>query len=652
MESLEKELHHAKKNHTGKVSSLEQALNQKQEKKNNLIMRHKDERTKQRNSHRERSIVQKRLLMNADIICSTLCGSGNSVMECFLRNPLHFSCVIVDEASQCCELDMLIPLRYLSSKLILIGDPLQLPATVKSQTAQEHGLGQSLFERLYNHFSQLNAEDNPVKMLQIQYRMLPQICQFPSQHFYGGKLLSASDMNTTFPFKPFLVFDVTVGHEESKEEGSIFNMAEASLVLKLCKVLLRDLKCSQIGVITPYKAQERIIKAQLKEALAGQEIDVGTVDGYQGKEKDVTLLSCVRAKNTSGSIGFLWSRQRMNVSLTRGKKALYILCHVESLKVSPDWSALIQSAVDRSAVVPVSNNNFDTIVRDIVKPPPPHAHPDQRTSSSDPSARTSSAKGRSGSSSGALSLPGEVSRSGTSVTVQRASSDCPSAAKVTTLGGGKEGGNPVRAEPCSMVRDPRDPSKYRSGHSTCTAVVNPLPRRTSEPSSSSSSSSSSFSSSSSKANLDAPGTVSRTFVRQHGSTRAGTRSEGGSDTNRGRGGDGWDRAKREADEENPGYGAKKAKMEGQQKAGESSSSSEAMCDGDGRSSAVAQNIPLCDIGWRPYGGERPRKAYANAAVVPRRPLPTIESSVVPRRRLSAREEIERKANRKTRKPGS
>jgi senataxin len=123
------------------------------------------------------------IIKEANIIVATLNYTGNSLFDCLNK---QVGVVVIDEAAQCIEVDSLIPLRFGCNKIVLVGDPEQLPATVKNQRAQENGLAQSLFERIYIHFKY--DDNNPIRMLYVQYRMHKDICTFPSKRFYKGKL--------------------------------------------------------------------------------------------------------------------------------------------------------------------------------------------------------------------------------------------------------------------------------------------------------------------------------------------------------------------------------------------------------------------------------------------------------------------------------
>ncbi|KAL5011407.1 hypothetical protein ScPMuIL_009958 [Solemya velum] len=260
----------------------------------------------------EREQIRRSLLLNADVICGTLSSIGSqALLEVFGNNGRkenfkpHFKCIIIDEATQACELDCLIPLQYGISKLVLVGDPEQLPPTVLSKKAAARNFGQSLFDRYYLFFKQ--QEKTPVIMLNTQYRMDEEICTFPSRYIYNSKLLtdrSVSSKSKSFPLYPYIVFDIEEGEEKSSQAGSICNLMEAEFTVQLCEFIVQTSKLvpEKIGIIAPYQKQKSILLGYLKDKhLSG--IEVGTVDGFQGREKHVIVLSCVRAKSASGTIG-------------------------------------------------------------------------------------------------------------------------------------------------------------------------------------------------------------------------------------------------------------------------------------------------------------------------------------------------------------
>ncbi|NXE25934.1 SETX helicase, partial [Ardeotis kori] len=316
--------------------------------------------------------VQADIILESDIICCTLSTSGGSLLEsAFWRQGLDpFSCVIVDEAGQSCEVETLIPLIHRCNKLVLVGDPRQLPPTVKSVKAQEYGYDQSLMARLHRHLEEQVRKNVlrslPVVQLTVQYRMHPDICLFPSNYVYGRTLKTdkATEENrcsSEWPFQPYLIFDVGDGHEE-RDNDSFSNPQEVKLVMELIRTIKekrKDLGVRRIGIITPYSAQKKKIQEQLDRAFKNNSPgEVDTVDAFQGREKDCIIVTCVRAKSTKGSIGFLASLQRLNVTITRARFSLFILGRLKTLMENKDWNELIQDAQKRGAIIKTSEKSY------------------------------------------------------------------------------------------------------------------------------------------------------------------------------------------------------------------------------------------------------------------------------------------------------
>ncbi|XP_048578304.1 uncharacterized protein LOC5512433 isoform X2 [Nematostella vectensis] len=317
---------------------------------------------KEAQERRMESRVRKDILNSADIVCCTLSGSGSKKLLNDMRGStgkkIPFTCVIVDEACQCCEMDILIPLQYRPSKLILVGDPEQLPATVISTKARELLYGRSMFDRLYKFFKVLPRHERPVHLLELQYRMHPEIALFPAEHVYNKAIRNDSSVEKRhFPLQvPYAVFDTVTSSEHNDRKGGIWNSVEVYLVSKMCQKILRlpELTPKSIGIITPYRKQREELIASLRNMGRGCEsIEVNTVDGFQGREKDVIIMSCVRAKKGESGIGFVDNRNRLNVSLTRARHALYLVGHLTTLKSSADWSTLIDNARSRRLVYDV-----------------------------------------------------------------------------------------------------------------------------------------------------------------------------------------------------------------------------------------------------------------------------------------------------------
>ncbi|KAJ6652237.1 hypothetical protein lerEdw1_012961 [Lerista edwardsae] len=316
--------------------------------------------------HRRSQELKSTIILESNIICCTLSMSGLPLLESTFRRQGYdpFSCVIVDEAGQSCEVETLIPLIHGCKKLVLVGDPKQLPPTVKSRKAQDNGYDQSLMGRLCRQLEEQNGGEKLILQLKIQYRMHPDLCIFPSKYIYSGKLVTAEETESNrgsleWPFLPYIFFDVYDGQEYC-DSGSFANVLEVEMVvtlIKLIKAKLGSSRAHNIGIITPYNAQKRrIVKALEAEFRTDRFWEVDTVDGFQGREKSCIIMSCVRAKRDrlGGSIGFLRNLQRLNVAITRAKYSLFILGHLETLRDNTDWNALLHDAEKRGAITKTS----------------------------------------------------------------------------------------------------------------------------------------------------------------------------------------------------------------------------------------------------------------------------------------------------------
>lgn len=301
--------------------------------------------------------LRRQLLERADVVCCTLSGAGSQpLLQAVMRlNGFRFDAVIIDEAAQAVEPSSLIPLKYNPRLVVLVGDPCQLPATVVSRTARDCNYDQSLFQRLV-------LCGYPVSMLEIQYRMHRHIADYPSRRFYQSRLVSAPDgrhdshdqpyhLDPSGLFRPFLVHDVP-SSKECVEGTSYVNRQEVLYVVALYAALLeRHSSClgpASVGIIAPYSGQRRHLHRAFREVFGRCDVEISTVDGFQGREKDVVIFSCVRAQGQRrGSIGFLKEWQRLNVSITRAKFALWIVCHTNTLSADPEWGNLLSFAKHR-----------------------------------------------------------------------------------------------------------------------------------------------------------------------------------------------------------------------------------------------------------------------------------------------------------------
>lgn len=323
--------------------------------------------------------LRRDIIMKADIILSTLNSCRTQQLTQIYREIKSFHCCIVDEASQCAEPEILMPLNYLSiTKFILIGDPMQLPATVISSKAMEYHYGRSLFERHFSYFNSQKKENNPILMLDTQYRMHSEICQFPSNFFYSNLLVTDPSANRRqFPMLPYALFDISGTKENSQNPKNIYNKSEGDFVVRLYHVICSFIKQSvelsdrvelKIGIITPYQGQKRYIQSKLgKQEI---EVEVNTIDGFQGQERDIIVISAVRAfdefSGLASKVGFLNSKQRLNVAITRAKHSLFICMESQCIQQSKAWKLLIDDAVSRRLYFTVSQRITNDKLNDLI----------------------------------------------------------------------------------------------------------------------------------------------------------------------------------------------------------------------------------------------------------------------------------------------
>ncbi|XP_059650771.1 uncharacterized protein LOC132296602 [Cornus florida] len=284
------------------------------------------------------------------IFCTT---SSSYKLHWVKMEPLTL--LVIDEAAQLKECESTIPLQLPGMRhAILIGDERQLPAMVMSEVSGHAGFGRSLFERL-------SSSRHSKHLLNIQYRMHPKISFFPNLKFYHKSILDAPNVSSKsyerhyLPgpmFGPYSFINVIGGKEELDDVGhSRRNMVEVAIILKIVQNLYKAWNGSEkklsIGVVSPYAAQVVAIQEKLGrkyENLDGFMVTVKSIDGFQGGEDDIVIMSTVRT-NKEGSIGFLASRQRTNVALTRARHCLWVLGNEKTLSKSRSvWTELVQDA--------------------------------------------------------------------------------------------------------------------------------------------------------------------------------------------------------------------------------------------------------------------------------------------------------------------
>ncbi|MBS3777728.1 MAG: IGHMBP2 family helicase [Candidatus Thermoplasmatota archaeon] len=278
----------------------------------------------------------KELLEECDVVCTTNASAGSEVL-----NNHRFDICVIDEATQACEPSCLIPIVK-ADKIVMAGDHKQLPPTILNEEAEKKGLSISLFERLIALYG------NGIKsLLTVQYRMNEKIMGFSNHHFYNDNLQADESVkNHTIqglltknvfeenaelkwwevvnPSEPIVWIDTKKqkGFERSRSGStSKENIGEARLIQDVTSTLLQlGIKSKHIGLITPYYDQ----KGVLNSMIGTEKMEIDTVDGFQGREKEIILVSLTRS-NPHGNIGFLKDLRRLNVSVTRARRKLIII---------------------------------------------------------------------------------------------------------------------------------------------------------------------------------------------------------------------------------------------------------------------------------------------------------------------------------------
>ena len=309
----------------------------------------KTERLKSRATELEVRINSE-LFGEARVIACTLTGSAHRLLQ-----GQRYNTLFIDEAAQALEAACWIPIRKVS-RVVLAGDHCQLPPTVKSIAALKAGLGKTLMERIVENHS------DEVSLLKIQYRMNEQIMRFSSDWFYHGQVESAPSVK----YRGILDYDIPIEWRQASidDEGTPpaeefvgesfgrINKTEAQLTLdtlqryfeKIGKQRVLDERID-VGVISPYRAQVQYLRQQLRKREFFKPfrhlISVNTVDGFQGQERDIIVISLVRS-NDEGQIGFLRDLRRMNVAITRARMKLIIMGNASTMTRHPFYSKLYE----------------------------------------------------------------------------------------------------------------------------------------------------------------------------------------------------------------------------------------------------------------------------------------------------------------------
>ena len=270
----------------------------------------------------------------ADVICGTLMA-----IHTHLPKALEFDFVFIDEAAQALEPLCWLPIMR-AERLVLAGDPFQLPPTVKSQKASKDGLSLTLMEKVLNQV--------PTALLDVQYRMNPHIMAFPNRWFYADKLKGHESTASRYPKTGSgLLFIDTAGagfeEESNAETQSISNPGEATFLHSqwndlFPNELINGNQC--VALISPYNEQIRLLTHLFEESSEERNIRIRTIDSFQGQESDYVVISLVRS-NERREIGFLRDYRRMNVAMTRARYQLIMLGDSATLSADPFYDALI-----------------------------------------------------------------------------------------------------------------------------------------------------------------------------------------------------------------------------------------------------------------------------------------------------------------------
>ena len=310
--------------------------------------RKKGEKTHQKIARlRERALelemrINQSLFSDARVIACTLVGAANKILV-----GQKYSTLFIDEAAQALEPACWIAIRK-AGRVVLAGDHQQLPPTIKCFEAMKQGLGKTLMERIVEN------QPSAVTLLGVQYRMNEAIMKFSSDWFYDGKLLSDASVQHRSVLdyeKPIVWINSEEPEQFVGESHGRINKAEAELLLLHLQGYINKIGVSRfleesidVGIISPYRVQTQYIRQQIRRREEFRKvrhlISVNTVDGFQGQERDIILISLVRS-NEHGQIGFLSDLRRMNVAMTRARMKLLIFGNATTLAHSAFYRKLL-----------------------------------------------------------------------------------------------------------------------------------------------------------------------------------------------------------------------------------------------------------------------------------------------------------------------
>ena len=323
--------------------------------------------------------AERELLETADVISTTCIGAGDPRLLRLISNSgsgnKGIQTILIDEAMQSTEPECMVPVVMGARQLILVGDHRQLGPVVMCKKAALASFNQSLFDRL------VVLGIKPCR-LEVQYRMHPALSRFPSNMFYEGSLqngVSAEERNLSIDF-PWpqpeipMFFYVTAGQEEIAGNGtSYLNRTEAKNVENLTtKFIKSGVSPDRIGIITPYEGQRSHLVSYMQyqgslHTKLYQQVEVASVDAFQGREKDIIIISCVRANDHQG-IGFLADPRRLNVALTRARLALIVVGNPRVLCKHELWNNLLNYYKEQNVLVEGAITNLRASLIQFPKP--------------------------------------------------------------------------------------------------------------------------------------------------------------------------------------------------------------------------------------------------------------------------------------------
>ncbi|GBN55042.1 putative helicase senataxin [Araneus ventricosus] len=298
------------------------------------------------------------ILKESDVVLATLNSCMHPLMRKFYMscNDESHACCIIDEISQCTELEVLQCLHPEINRLVLVGDLQQLQPRVSSKYAIKWGFKRSMLERISKLFSVQFSCPPPLSLTE-QHRMQSQICHFSSKYFYKDELLTAADVDDRYkysPLKPFVVYDIL--EREMPNPPVNIEDNEPFVIANICAQLLQTVRAASLGVIVPHEDLAALYRIPLSlgdAALKG--IEVNTVENYQGLERDIIIISCINPSLFAESESFLSCEKKMNVAITRARQTLVICGHISSMTQFEHWSALINNAKLRKSFISVSS---------------------------------------------------------------------------------------------------------------------------------------------------------------------------------------------------------------------------------------------------------------------------------------------------------